>query len=227
MTTVFDDCARRYSDEVQSSIDFSGLRHDFFLAAKADVLARVLRDHFGAAKPSAALDIGCGIGLLHPHLAPLFEELVAVDSSAASIEQARRSNPGVAYATSDGSLPYGDETFDVVLAVCVIHHVPPGDWHAFAGEMHRVTRKGGLICVIEHNPLNPLTRLAVSRCSFDADAVLLTAGRTRALLEKAGGSSIRTEFFLILPSRRPLAASIEKSLARLPLGAQYIVSAKA
>ena len=227
MTAVFDDCAQRYSDELQSSIDFSGLRHDFFLEAKADVLARILRDRFGAVRPSVALDIGCGIGLLHRYLAGLCDKLVAADTSAASIELARRSNPNVAYSVIDGSLPYRDKTFDLVLAVCVVHHVPPEDWHAFVGEMHRVTRKGGLICVIEHNPLNPLTRLAVSRCSFDADAVLLRAGQTTALLEQAGGSAIRTEFFLTLPSRRPFATGVERLLGRLPFGAQYIVSAEA
>jgi ubiquinone/menaquinone biosynthesis C-methylase UbiE len=227
MTATFDDCAQRYSDEVQSSIDFSGLRHDFFLEAKADVLVRILRARFGAEKPATVLDVGCGVGLLHSRLAALCETLVAADMSAASIEQAKRSNPGVAYSVIGGSLPYRDATFDVVLAVCVLHHVPPADWDAFVGEMRRVTRRGGLICVIEHNPLNPLTRLAVSRCSFDADAVLLRAGRTRALLEDAGGSAIRTEFFLTLPSRRPFARSVERSLRRLPFGAQYIVSAQA
>jgi SAM-dependent methyltransferase len=227
MTDMFDSCARSYSDEVQSSIAFSGLRHDFFLEAKADILARVLRDHFGAAKPATALDIGCGVGLLHPRLTPLVEKLVAVDTSAASIERARQANPGVEYSVIDGSLPYRDDTFDAVLAVCVVHHLPPGNWHTFAGEMHRVTRKGGLICVIEHNPLNPLTRLAVSRCSLDADAVLLSARRTRVLLEEAGGSETRTQFFLTVPSRRPFAARIEKLLGRLPVGAQYLVSAKA
>ena len=212
---------------MQSSIDFSGLRHDFFLEAKAGVLERILRDHFGPAKPATALDVGCGIGLLHSRLTSLVEKLVAVDTSAVSIEQAKQANPGVEYSVIDGSLPYRDETFELVLAVCAVHHVPPGDWHAFVGEMHRVTRKGGLTCIIEHNPLNPLTRLAVSRCSFDADAVLLRAGRTRGLLEQAGGSAVRTEFFLTLPSRRPLALSIERWLGRLPFGAQYIVTAEA
>ena len=47
----------------------------------------------------------------------------------------------------------------------------------FVADMVRVTRPGGLVCVIEHNPLNPLTRLAVNRCPFDADAVLLRSGQ--------------------------------------------------
>ena len=53
--------------------------------------------------------------------------------------------------------------------------------------MRRVVRPGGLVCVIEHNPLNPLTRsLAVSRCEFDSDAVLLGASTTRKLMAAGG-----------------------------------------
>ncbi len=60
MTAIFDDCARRYCDEVQSSVDFSGPRPDVFVEAMADVLVRTLRDHLGAATLSSALHIGCG-----------------------------------------------------------------------------------------------------------------------------------------------------------------------
>jgi hypothetical protein len=52
--------------------------------------------------------------------------------------------------------------------------------------MARVTRPGGLICIIEHNALNLLTRLAVNRCPFDADAVLLRSGQSQELLRGAG-----------------------------------------
>jgi SAM-dependent methyltransferase len=227
MTAIFDNCAPRYSKEVQSSINFSGLRHDFFLEAKAELLARTLRNHFGARKPSVALDIGCGVGLLHSRLAPLFDRVVAVDTSFVSIEQAKRLNPSVEYSVVDQSLPFDAGTFDVTLTVCVLHHVSPKLWPAFMAEMHRVTRRDGLICIIEHNPLNPLTRLAVSRCSFDADAVLLRATKTTALLKGAGASDINTEFFLTLPTRRRFAVPVERLLRRLPLGAQYLVSAKA
>jgi SAM-dependent methyltransferase len=227
MTTIFDDCALRYRTEVQSSIDFSGLRHDFFLEAKAEVVARTLRNRFGVARPSLALDIGCGIGLLHSRVAPMFHKLAAVDSSAVSVEQARRLNPSVEYSVVDQSLPYDSGTFDVTLTVCVLHHVPPQNWPAFMGEMLRVTRPGGLICVIEHNPLNPLTQLAVSRCSFDADAVLLRASQTAALLKGAGASDISTEFFLAVPFRGGFMARLGSLFRRLPFGAQYLISAKA
>jgi hypothetical protein len=91
--------------------------------------------------------------------------------------------------------------------------------------MRRVVRSGGLVCLIEHNPLNPLTRLAVARCEFDRDAVLLHAGRTRALMADAGLHDIRSDYFLLLPSAAPVARRLERGLSRLPLGAQYIASA--
>ena len=184
MITVFDDCAQRYSDEVQSSIDFSGLRHDFFFEAKAGVLERILRDHFGAGKPATTLDVGCGIGLLHSRLAALCREARCSRLLCRQHRAGQASESGCRLLRDRRipALPRRDIRPGIG-RVCV-HHVPPGDWPAFVGEMHRVTRKGGLTCVIEHNPLNPFTRLAVSRCSFDADAVLLRAGRT-------GGSSSR------------------------------------
>jgi glycosyltransferase involved in cell wall biosynthesis len=53
------------------------------------------------------------------------------------------------------------------------------------------------------------------------------ATKTMALLKGAGASDINTEFFLTLPTRRRFAVPVERLLRRLPLGAQYLVSAKA
>ncbi|RVD35866.1 SAM-dependent methyltransferase, partial [Mesorhizobium sp. M4A.F.Ca.ET.020.02.1.1] len=70
-------------------------------------------------------------------------------------------------------------------------------------------------------PYNPLTRIAVFRCPFDEDAVLLGAGEAARLLRDAGFRYIRSEHFLLLPSARPFARKVERALAALPLGAQY------
>ncbi|TIP60771.1 MAG: class I SAM-dependent methyltransferase, partial [Mesorhizobium sp.] len=86
-----------------------------------------------------------------------------------------------------------------------VHHVPPAFWLDFFREMRRVVRPGGVACIIEHNPYNPLTRLAVLRCPFDQDAVLLNAAKARSLLQETGFSDIRSEHFLLLPSARPIA----------------------
>ena len=93
--------------------------------------------------------------------------LAGVDPSEAMIEAARKANPEADYRVADGTeLPFEDGSFDLAFAVCVLHHVAPPDRPAFVAELARVTRPGGLTVVFEHNPLNPLTRLAVRRCTI-------------------------------------------------------------
>ncbi len=143
--------------------------------------------------------------------------------SAASVAQARHSNAGVEYKAYDGqTLPYGDATFDLATAICVMHHVSRPRWLGFLREMRRVVRPGGLVCVIEHNPFNPLTRLAVARCEFDRDAVLLSARRTRALMAHSGLRDAESLYFLLLPWAAPMPRRIEHTFRRVPLGAQHL-----
>ena len=88
--------------------------------------------------------------------------------------------------------------------------------------MARVVRPGGVLCIIEHNPLNPLTQLSVRRCEFDSHAILLPSWRTARLMAQAGLKSVESRYFLLMPSAAAPARAIERRLARLPLGAQYI-----
>jgi SAM-dependent methyltransferase len=221
MSALFDDYRDSYGAVVQSSIDFSGLPHDFFLAAKADLLRELVAAHVATESPSL-LDVGCGVGALHPFLRGMFGRISGTDVSAESLAQARANNPGLEYRPYAGNkLPYESGAFDVATAMCVMHHVPPQGWADFAAEMRRVVRPGGMACVIEHNPFNPLTRLAVFRCEFDRDAVLLRPGKTRSLLRNAGLHAVASRHFLLFPSARPLARRIERAVGPLPFGAQY------
>jgi len=221
MTGLFDSYRSNYRDVVQSSIDFSGLPHSFFMRAKADLLRELIARRLGPEKP-AMLDVGCGVGSFHPLLRGMIGRLSGIDVSSASIAQARADNRGVDYRDFDGGrFPFEDGGFDLVAAICVLHHVAPAQWSHFMNEMRRVVRPGGLICVIEHNPLNPLTRLAVARCEFDRDAVLLGAGEARKLMAAGGLREIGARYFLLLPWEARLARSVEGALSNVPLGAQY------
>lgn len=229
MAELFDSYRSSYGEVVEGSIRFSGLKHDFFLRAKADLLRRLVierglqQDGLGV----RALDVGCGVGSLHPYLEGAFESLNGCDVSEESILRATHDNAHVAYRTCiSPGLPYDDDAFDLAFASCVLHHVPPGSWLAFFREMRRVVRPGGVACIIEHNPYNPLTRLAVFRCPFDQDAVLLNPAKVASLYKATGFGELRSEHFLLLPSARPFARKVERSLASLPLGAQYACSAR-
>ncbi|RAZ75259.1 class I SAM-dependent methyltransferase [Mesorhizobium atlanticum] len=229
MAALFDQYRSTYNRTVDESISFSGLKHDFFLQAKVEPLARVIAER-GLAEGGAgvrALDVGCGIGALHPYVRPLFSTLDGCDISTESVARARGDNPWVTYRDYPGpALPYADDTFDLAFAVCVVHHVPPEQWPAFVSEMRRVVRAGGAICLIEHNPFNPLTRLAVLRCPFDEDAVLISRHRAGRLLKAAGLADIDSRHFLLLPFASPFARKVESWFARAPLGAQYVCSGR-
>jgi SAM-dependent methyltransferase len=230
MAELFDAYKSSYGDVVEGSVRFSGLKHDFFLIAKADLLRRLVieRRLRQGGRVVRALDVGCGVGSLHPYLEGVFESLNGCDVSEESVLRAKYDNPRVAYtACTSPILPYDDGVFDLALASCVVHHVPPASWRDFFREMRRVLRPGGVACIIEHNPYNPLTRLAVFRCPFDQDAVLLNAAKVASLFQETGFSEVLSEHFLLLPSARPFARKVERSLAPLPLGAQYACSARA
>ena len=221
MTELFDRYRGTYRDVVQSSIDFSGLPHNFFLRAKAALLRKLIAEKLGTDKP-AMLDVGCGVGSVHPLLRGMVGRLNGIDVSAQSIAQARVDNPRNEYRVFDGKrIPYDSGNFDLVTAICVLHHVTPDEWPSFIAEMRRVARPGGLVCVIEHNPLNPLTRLAVLRCEFDRDAYLIGAGKTCKLMAAAGLRPVDTHYFLLLPWQSARARWIESAFRHLPLGAQY------
>ncbi|WP_019904500.1 class I SAM-dependent methyltransferase [Methylobacterium sp. 77] len=222
MTSAFDAYRTSYESVVEESIAFSGLEHGFFLDAKADLLADVFERHFGTRRPNL-LDVGCGVGLLHRRLIGIVSEMAGTDPSPESVARAESENPSNLYRLQQGgTLSFGDRTFDATLAVCVFHHVPVAERSGLLVEMRRVTRPGGLVTIIEHNPWNPLTRLAVSRCPFDHDAVLLGARETRTLLAQQGLRDISSRHFLAFPFRRPWVRSVEKVFGQVPLGAQFL-----
>ena len=136
--------------------------------------------------------------------------------------QARDNVPRAEFSWYDGEqLPFADETFDVAVAICVLHHVPTSKRFKVVAEMVRVTRPGGLVAVFEHNPYNPLTRHAVNTCELDADATLLPCRETLGLLEAAADADPDARHFLFSPLGGAIGCSLDRHLRRVPLGGQY------
>jgi SAM-dependent methyltransferase len=224
----FDDYARNYEETVNDSLGFLGVKVDYFTRVKVEYLLDLLKQRFGAAESVDLLDIGCGTGNSHAVLSGRVHSLAGTDISADCLDRAAERNPGVGYRHYNGArLPYGNASFDAAMAVCVLHHVPPVQRSAFADEMRRVLKPGGLAVIFEHNPLNPLTLRAVSNCEFDQDAVLLGMGETRRLLAAAGFADISARSILSIPSVGAATRKLDLALGRLALGAQFFVRATA
>jgi SAM-dependent methyltransferase len=220
----FEEYKQSYVAEVEQSIDFAGQGHDFFIRVKADELVASCGRQLGSLEQRAALDVGCGVGLMSRYVGEHFGELHGVDIAPGVVERAAAHFPDGKFQLYDGErIPFEDQTFDVAFTVCVLHHVPPAQWTSLVTEMARVLKPGGLLYIFEHNPYNPLTRRAVSNCPFDADATLLTRSRSTALIRSAGLETAEARYVLFFPWNGLGFRSIESSLRWLPLGAQYFV----
>lgn len=225
MQTEFDRYRETYEEAVDEAIAFAGQEHDFYVEAKARRLRELARRRLGPGR-LAALDVGCGIGLVDRHLSSSFE-LHGVDVSAAMVERARAANPGVEYAVSEPRrLPHPDGRFDLAFAVCVLHHAERADRLPLLAEMRRVVRPGGLVAVFEHNPWNPLTRRVVRACAFDEGVELIPRRELASLLREAGLEAVAGEYLLFFPWRTRLLQAAERILTGLPLGAQYVVAGR-
>ena len=219
----FDESVSDYETAVDDAVSFAKKNARFFLGIKAQAIEDLASQHLGDAKKCRALDVGCGIGLLTAELASSFSSLTGVDISERSIQQATERVPTATFEHYEGSrLPFDDQAFDLCFASCVMHHVPPASWHDFANERRRVTRVGGLVCICEHNPFNPLTRLVVHRCELDKDAVLLRRGAARAAMRKAGLRVLPSPYILFFPFAGRFFRTLESGLRWCPMGAQYI-----
>jgi SAM-dependent methyltransferase len=222
----FDRFRDTYERQIDELVRFSGQDREFFTRAKARAIVRFARERVGDPAELNALDVGCGVGLTVSELKGRFGLVAGVDVSAAMIERAREREPSIEYRVYGGTaLPYEDNSFDLVYAICVLHHVPKSSRLRLVSELRRVVRGGGLVILGEHNPMNPLTRLVVSRCAFDVDAELLRAKEAERLLRDADLTAVERRYILIAPYESPTAARIERTLNSLPLGAQYVVAA--
>jgi ubiquinone/menaquinone biosynthesis C-methylase UbiE len=223
---TFDIASESYSKLVEEAVAVPGFAADFFTRVKADYIRDLSLQHFGPIAGLSVLDVGCGIGNFHGPLSPLFGRLEGADISKGSLEIAAKKYPDVGYSHYDGHrLPYEDASFDLVFAVCVMHHVPSADWPQFVREMRRVIRPGGLALVFEHNPANPLTMRTVNRCPFDEGAELLRPRQMMDLFETAGFVDARVRSILSVPPVGAFLRGVDRVLGRLPIGAQYYISA--
>ena len=207
------------TDPVRTS--FGGGSSDFFHARKMELLLQFFKRQRLQSSRMSWLDVGCGGGELLELGRPHFRERAGCDPSEGMLSRAG-SGVEVRRQTSATGVPFDTRSFDLVTAVCVYHHVLPENRVALTSEIRRVLKPGGIFLMIEHNPLNPVTRLVVSRVPLDKDAQLLTARVARSIASAAGFKPYRTDYFLYFPkSLYEKLGRMENILRWLPLGGQY------
>jgi len=223
----FNESKNTYVSSIEESINFVGKDLDFFVTVKASLLKKTIKKLLPHVKRPRILDIGCGHGLIHRYLPNDTFEVVGVDVADEVLDLARQSNAEVTYLTYDGkALPFQSESFDVAIALCVMHHVPPSQWGSFLVEMRRILKKDGIAVVFEHNPYNPVTRYIVANSPLDKGATLLRSSDLKQMMNQVGLESAKSDYILFTPFSPPIFRWLDTVLKWCPLGAQYYTISK-
>lgn len=222
----FDRFAGQYEALLSRSVRLSGEAAGYFARYKLDRIRALC----ASPSPAHILDIGCGVGLLTELLGRAFPSarVTGLEFSRRSLEQATRRCAGLANVTLrayDGEgLPAGIEGVTLVVLANVLHHLEPTRRRTL---LERVAlpalRPGGEVVVFEHNPYQPVTRLAVRLCPLDHDARLLTLRSTTALLRACRLRVIQRRYIVFFPRPLSVLRQCEHWMGWLPLGAQYMV----
>jgi SAM-dependent methyltransferase len=223
----FDRFAGSYDDDLNRGLALSGEGKEYFARRRVDWLTQRIR-RLGE-RPRFVLDYGCGTGTAVPFLRELLgaDEVVGVDVSSRSLEEARRahgSDPRVHFATVGERAPGEDR--DLAYTSGVFHHIRPEDRPGAVDYVRRSLRPGGLFAFWENNPWNPATRLVMSRIPFDRDAITLSPPEARRLLAAGGFRVLLTDFQFVFPRMLAALRVAEPYLTALPLGTQYLVLAR-
>ena len=218
----FDQYARDYAALIQHPIRDRFASNRFFFERKIDLIRRFFERADVPTKKLDWLDIGCGQGDLLRMGGALFRSTAGCDPSLEMLKSCQ--DLQVRHQNSMDTLPFEDASFDFVTAVCVYHHVAADRRHVLTTEARRVLKPDGVLCIIEHNPKNPITKLIVAQTPLDADGDLLSAKQMGRILMRAGCSVLETQFFLLFPQLlQRITRPLEHALSAFPLGGQYAI----
>jgi len=223
----FDGFVNEYRSLHQANVAIFGEALEYFAKYKVTALRAIVAGY--GVRARYVLDFGSGTGNSIPEFSRSFPEarLTCADVSQRSLDLATQRFPGLAdnFRIEGDRLPVADSSFDVAFSACVFHHIAHNEHRNWLRELHRVTRPGGLLCIFEHNPLNPFTRHQVNTCPFDANAKLVRAGRLMRQCLAAGWTRPRIRFHLFFPRVLAALRPWERGLSWVPFGAQYSLTA--
>ena len=218
----FDRFAEDYDEILGKQLRFFESGPDYFAHYKAAIVKNLLRHD-----PVKILEFGCGIGNNIKHLTSLFPNaaITGCDISKKCLDIATTRNPAAAFFHFDADSLPAESLFDLIFIANVFHHILPDKRNTTMRILKRLIAPKGELFVFEHNPYNPITLHLVTTCPFDGDAQLLKPKEMTSLLTNEGFSIIRKHFILFFPSALSFFRPIERYLAFLPLGGQYVIQA--
>ena len=218
----FDEFAKNYNEVLSSALGLFGNENAYYAYRKVELLSKLV----GVNHPQRVLDFGCGIGSVIQHLFKFFPnaDIWGTDPSAESLEIANQLNPQM-HCVTETDIP--SNYFDYVVISNVLHHIPESARGAQLEQISQCLVAGGKLVIFEHNKLNPITRRIVDRCEFDEGVELLSRHSASDLLRSTGNfGDLESGYFLLVPPILKRLRSVEQFFGRVPLGAQFWLTAR-
>jgi len=221
VTEEFDKFAGSYRSQLDKSLELGGESSAYFVEYKANYIDRLLDTDTS----TKILDFGCGVGTLSIALAEHRPKDVihGYDVSSESLARIPENLKNNGRFTS--RVDELDRDYDLIVISSVLHHIAPERRQATMSDLATRLSARGRILVIEHNPLNPMTRWVVAHCPFDDDAILLTPREAKKYCVAAGLPATRCEYIVFFPKLLSALRGLEPKLGWLPAGAQYALTA--
>lgn len=113
-----------------------------------DAMEALLKRPLEAKTALRVLDVGCGTGYLLSHLqesCSLQGSPVGIDLSATALRFCQERGIRLLALAKADELPFASRTFDLVVCIDIIQHLPPGEVELALREAARTLRPGGLL----------------------------------------------------------------------------------
>ena len=163
--------------------DFDNFMSDF----DVDQRARLILEMLDGVTSSKALEVGCGTGAITSKYRPLVSKLLVTDISEKLAINTASKNRCEGEAADATKLPYGDQSFDLVVSSeCVEHSPNPA---LAVSEMCRVLAPGGWLIFTTPNKLwYPIVKISqfLRLRKFQGNEIFLSRREARMVLEEAG-----------------------------------------
>ena len=138
-------------DRWAATYDQSVMQRLYFIPVHSKMLGLLVREG-SKDPPNCVIDVGCGTGRLLRAVSVCWPEaqLFGVDPAEQMVAEATRLNPNAIFKLASAeSLPFPDQSADIVLSSLSFHHW--ANQERGLQEIARVLRPGGLFCLADHN----------------------------------------------------------------------------
>jgi len=135
-------------------------------------VAKAMADHYGIKSGDRILDVGCGKGYLLYDFTQVIPgvKVSGIDISEYAINNAKEEIRSCLEVGSAVSLPYEDQSFDLVISLTTLHNLYCYDMVAALKEIERVSRKNKYIVVEsyrnEEEKVNMMYWVLTGECFF-------------------------------------------------------------